>query len=107
MSQRIISLAYAVSGKGKKTLVYFNLYLAKFTHNTRFCEFRDKQCWRAAIQKCDKGTTMMFLRYICENDKVRTFSSAHQYMRRFKQPYNRINGRYMDINDGNEVFKVQ
>ncbi|PQE19655.1 hypothetical protein CJF31_00010054 [Rutstroemia sp. NJR-2017a BVV2] len=71
----------------------------------KFCEFRNEQYWRAAIQKCNKGITMMFLRYICENYRVRTFSSVHQYLLQFKQLYNRINGRHMDTNDAKEVFK--
>ncbi|KAJ8069838.1 hypothetical protein OCU04_000252 [Sclerotinia nivalis] len=33
----------------------------------RFCEFRNEQHWRAAIQACSKGSTIMFFRYICEN----------------------------------------
>ncbi|APA07342.1 hypothetical protein sscle_02g021120 [Sclerotinia sclerotiorum 1980 UF-70] len=71
----------------------------------RFCEFRNEQYWRAAIQKCNKGTTMMFLRYICENYRIRTFSSVHQYLLQFKQLYNRVNGRHMDTNDAKEVLK--
>ncbi|RAL59974.1 hypothetical protein DID88_000600 [Monilinia fructigena] len=70
----------------------------------RFCEFRNEQDWRTAIRKCNKGT-MMFLQYICENNRVRAFSSAHQYLLQFKQLYNRINGRHMDTNDAKEVFK--
>ncbi|APA11274.1 hypothetical protein sscle_07g060440 [Sclerotinia sclerotiorum 1980 UF-70] len=71
----------------------------------RFCEFRNEQYWRAAIQKCNKGTIMMFLRYICENYRIRTFSSVHQYLLQFKQLYNRVNGRHMDTNDAKEVLK--
>lgn len=50
---------------------------------------------------------MMFLRYVCENYKVRAFSSAHQYLLQFKQLYNRVNGQHMDTNDAKEAFKVQ
>jgi hypothetical protein len=49
----------------------------------------------------------MFLRYICENYKVRAFSSAHQYLLQFKQLYNRVNGKLMDTNDAKEAFKVR
>lgn len=49
---------------------------------------------------------MMFLRYICENYKVRVFSSAHQYLLQFKQLYNRVNGQHMDTNDAKEALKV-
>ncbi|KAL9111830.1 MAG: hypothetical protein Q9187_007868 [Circinaria calcarea] len=48
----------------------------------------------------------MFLRYVCENYKVRAFSSAHQYLLQFKQLYNRVNGQHMDTNDAKEAFKA-
>jgi hypothetical protein len=50
---------------------------------------------------------MMFLRFICENYKVRAFDSAHQYLLQFKQLYNRVNGKDMDTNDAKEAFKVR
>ena len=62
--------------------------------------------WRAAIRKCDKGTTMAFLLYICDNCKVHAFSSVHEYLLQFKQLYNRINGHHMDTNDAKEAFLV-
>ena len=72
----------------------------------RFCEFRSMRDWREAIQTCDKGTTMAFLRFICETGKIRAFSSAHQYLLQFKQFYNRANGHHMDTNDAKEGLKV-
>ncbi|KAL9107288.1 MAG: hypothetical protein Q9187_008449 [Circinaria calcarea] len=60
-----------------------------------------------AIRACDIGSAMMFLRYVCENYKVRAFSSAHQYLLQFQQLYNRVNGQHMDTNDAKEAFKVQ
>ncbi|PQE27491.1 hypothetical protein CJF31_00009118 [Rutstroemia sp. NJR-2017a BVV2] len=62
-----------------------------------FCEFRDKQDWQTAIRNCNKGTTIMFLRYICENYRVYTFSSIYQYLLQFKQLYNRINRHFQGM----------
>jgi hypothetical protein len=58
------------------------------------------------MRTCDKGTTMMFLRYICENYRVHAFSSAHQYLLQFKQLYNRVNGQHINTNDAKEALKV-
>ena len=48
----------------------------------------------------------MFLCYICENYRVRVFSSAHQYLLQFKQLYNRVNRQHIDTNNAKKAFKV-
>ncbi|ELR03151.1 hypothetical protein VC83_09677 [Pseudogymnoascus destructans] len=72
---------------------------------TKFCKFQAVQDWRGAIEQCDRGKTMSFLCFICENYRVKAFNSVHQYLLQFKQLYNRVNGRHMDTNDAKEVFK--
>lgn len=50
---------------------------------------------------------MSFLRFICENDRVKKKGALHQYLLTFKMLYNRVNGFPMDTNDAREVLKVQ
>ena len=72
----------------------------------RFCDEIGEEDWRTAIQDCDKGTTMAFLHFVCEKDRVKKQNSIHQYLLSFKMLYNRINGFHMDTNDAREVLKV-
>ncbi len=58
------------------------------------------------IRTCSKGTTIAFLIYICEVDRVKKRSSVHQYYLQFKMLYNRENGRHMDTNDAKEALAV-
>lgn len=59
------------------------------------------------IRTCSKGTTIAFLIYICDNDRVKKRSSVHQYYLQFKMLYNRENGRHMDTNDAKEALAVR
>lgn len=62
--------------------------------------------WKRALQSCDKGTVMSFLKYICEKCKVKKTQSLRQYWRQFKMLYDRMNGFRLDSNAAREVVKV-
>jgi hypothetical protein len=54
---------------------------------------------------------MLFLHWICETyiakkRKRGKRKSVNQYWRDFKMLYRRINGKFVDANDSNEVVKV-
>jgi hypothetical protein len=68
---------------------------------------RPEQDWRTIIRDCSKGTTLAFLRYIYDTDRVNKRGSMVQYMARFKMIFNEENGREMDTNDAAECRKVR
>ena len=72
----------------------------------RYCKYTGEKDWREAIQNWDKGATMLFLHFICENDWVKSQNALHQYLLSFKMLYNQVNGFHMDTNDAREVLKV-
>jgi hypothetical protein len=54
---------------------------------------------------------MLFLHWICETyiakkRKRGKRKSVNQYWRDFKMLYRRVNGKFVDANDSNEVVKV-
>lgn len=73
---------------------------------TRFCNDQLGEDWRSVIRDCDRGTTLAFLRYIHDEDRVKKRGAMQQYIAQFKMLFNRENGRLMDTNDGNEALKV-
>jgi hypothetical protein len=43
------------------------------------------------VRRCDKGTIMSFLRYICETCNILKTESLRQYWKQFQMLYKRIN----------------
>jgi hypothetical protein len=62
--------------------------------------------WKEALIKCDKGKMMLFLRYICEHDRVQKTESLRQYWKQFNLLHFRMNGFKVDPNDAKEARKV-
>ena len=80
----------------------------------RYCKHIDGKDWRIEIhwQNCDRGMIMSFLWWFCETYLVKRRKRAKKqsiktYWRDFKMLYRRVNGRYIDANDSQEVLKVQ
>ena len=72
----------------------------------RYCNYRRWEDWRGALKNCSKGDMMAFLRYICENNRVNSKDSVHQYLKQFKMLYSRANGQRVDTNDGTDAYEV-
>jgi len=47
-----------------------------------------------------------FLRYICDNDRVNSKDSVHQYLKQFKMLYSQANGKRVDTNNRTDAYKV-
>ncbi len=58
------------------------------------------------VEKCTKGTTIMFLHFLCETGRIKMQSAVHQYLLQFKQLYNEVNGFHMDTNDAKQALIV-
>ena len=50
---------------------------------------------------------MVFLDYICETYRIKSWGTSWLYFRQYKQLYASVTGRLMDRNDSKEVKKVR
>ncbi|EXL40377.1 hypothetical protein FOCG_17143 [Fusarium oxysporum f. sp. radicis-lycopersici 26381] len=71
----------------------------------RYCVDMKVGEWKATLENLDRGTTQDFLLYVCEQYKITSWGSGHEYIRQFQQLYTTVNGQYMDRNDTKEVYK--
>jgi hypothetical protein len=83
-----------------------SLHCIKLTEAGRYCKYRGWEDWRVALKNCNKGDMMAFLRYICDNDRVTSKDSVHQYLKQFKMLYSQANGERVDTNDGTDAYEV-
>lgn len=73
----------------------------------RYCTYKGQDDWRGALKDCSKEEAMTFLRYICENDRVNSKESVHQYLKQLRMPYSQVKGQRMDTNDGTDIYEVR
>jgi hypothetical protein len=107
MPQSQTSVALRTSGLGMVTGVESQpLHYIELIEAGRYCIYKGQEDWRRALKDCSKGEAMTFLRYICENDRVNSKESVHQYLKQFKMLYSRANGQRMDTNDGTDIYEV-
>jgi len=59
------------------------------------------------MKRVDRTMSMAFLHFCCNEYNINSEGTSWEYFRQFKQLYGSVNGRYIDINDSNEVKKVR
>ena len=107
MPQSQTSVALRTSGSGMVTGVESQpLHYIKLIEAGRYCTYKGQEDQCRALKDYSKGEAMTFLRYICENDRVNSKESVHQYLKQFKMLYSRANGQRMDTNDGTDIYDV-
>ncbi len=58
------------------------------------------------ITNADRARAMVFLDYIYETCRIKSWGTSWIYFRQYKQLYASVTGRLMDRNDSKEVKKV-
>ncbi|KAK3682380.1 FluG domain-containing protein [Podospora appendiculata] len=59
----------------------------------RYCAFINKGHWQDVIKDADRARAMVFLDYICETYRIKSWGTSWQYFRLYKQLYASVTGR--------------